>query len=468
MSLYDAPSQSTPWRTEFSTMALLAGPLILSNVTMSLINATDVVLLGRLSAHALAASALGVNFTMACAIFCMGVVTASAPMMASEIGRNAHSVRDVRRTFRQAIWVAITVVIPVWVMLWNAEVIFLALGQEATLARDAALFVSGYQWNILPFLCFVILRNFISALGQPIWALVISLVAVLINAFLNWALIFGKLGLPALGIWGAGIGSSITQFIMFSGLALIVSVHPKFRRYHLFGRFWRPDWVRYKQVWRLGLPIGVTMGLEGAVFAGAVFLMGLINAESVAAHAIALQIAALTFMVPLGLAQATTVRVGIGYGRKDPEAIHRSGWAGFILGVGFMSVTALFIWLFPRALVGIFLDLADPANAKVVSLAVSFLFIAAIFQIVDGAQVVGAGMLRGLHDTTVPMYFALFGYWVVGIGIGAGLAFWAGLEGFGVWIGLASGLAVVSLLMIRRWQSRARLGLLPWTIPQSD
>ena len=454
-------NQVAPWRAEFVTMAWLSGPLILSNITMSLINATDVVLLGRLSAHALAASALGVNFAMACAIFCMGVVTASAPMMASEIGANPYSVRDVRRTFRQSIWVAISVVIPAWIILWNSEAIFLALGQEASLAHDAALFVRAYQWSILPFICFVVLRNFVSALGRPVWALVVSLFAVLINAVLNWALIFGKMGLPALGIWGAGIGSTITNIIMVSGLALIVSIHPKFRRYHLFGRFWRPDWPRYAQVWQLGLPIGITMGLEGAVFTGAVFLMGLINADSVAAHAIALQIAALSFMVPLGIAQATTVRVGIGFGRKDATAIHRSGWAGFILGVGFMSITALFMWLFPRALVGIFLDLSDPANATVVNLAVSFLFIAAIFQIVDGAQVVGAGMLRGLHDTTVPMYFALFGYWVVGIGIGAGLAFWVGLQGFGVWIGLASGLAMVSLLMIRRWHARARLGLLP-------
>ncbi len=449
------------WRIEFRAMALLAAPLILSNLTMALINATDVILLGRYSAHALAASALGVNLSMACAIFCMGVITASAPMMATEIGRNRHSVRDVRRTFRQAMWVAITVTIPVWVLLWNAESLFLVLGQDPTLARDAALFVSAYQWSILPFLFFVILRNFVSALERPVWALVISLVAVLINGVLNWALIFGKFGFPSLGLWGAGIGSTVTELIMFVGMAWVVSVHPKFRRYHLFGRFWRVDWVRYREIWRLGLPIGVTMGLEGAVFTGAVFLMGLIDADSVAAHAIALQIAALSFMVPLGLAQATTVRVGIGYGRKDVAAIHRSGWTGFVLGVGFMAAMALIMWAMPQLLVGAFLDASDPANAKVFSLAVSFLAIAAIFQIADGAQVVGAGMLRGLHDTTVPMYFALFGYWVIGIGAGAGLAFWGGMAGVGIWIGLAVGLAIVAVLMVWRWTMRARIGLIP-------
>jgi multidrug resistance protein, MATE family len=455
-----AIAQPKPWRDEFRVMVALAAPLVLSNVTMALINATDVIMTGQLSAHALAAAALGVNFSMACTIFCMGIVTASAPMMASEIGRKPHSVRDLRRTFRQTLWVAITVTLPFWVLLWHAETIFLWFGQDPLLASDAGIFVHGYQWNMLPFLFFVILRNFVSALERPVWALLISIAGVFVNLVVIWALIFGKLGLPALGLFGAGIGSTITETFMFIGMVIVVSLHPKFRRYHLFGRFWRADWPRYRDVWRLGAPIGVTMGLEGAVFAGAVFLMGLISAESVAAHAIALQIAALTFMVPLGLAQAVTVRVGIGYGRKDARAIHRSGWAGFIMGVGFMSVMAVVMWLIPRPLIGIFLDLADPANATVVPLAVSFLAIAAIFQIVDGAQVVGAGMLRGLQDTTVPMYFALFGYWVVGIGVGAGLAFWGGLAGLGVWIGLASGLAVVSVLMIMRWQARARLGLL--------
>jgi multidrug resistance protein, MATE family len=203
------------------------------------------------------------------------------------------------------------------------------------------------------------------------------------------------------------------------------------------------------------------MGFEASVFSAAVFLMGLIGTAEVAAHAIALQIASMTFMVPLGLAQATTVRIGSGYGRRDPVAIHRSGWAGFMMGVGFMTLTAVFMWLYPRPLIGLFVDTAQAGGAAVMPVAISFLTVAAAFQIVDGAQVMGAAMLRGLHDTSVPMAFAAFGYWVIGIGVGAGLAFGAGWGGVGIWIGLATGLAVVSVLMLWRWSKREQLGLVP-------
>ncbi|WP_108812549.1 MATE family efflux transporter [Sphingorhabdus sp. Alg231-15] len=450
-----------PWRHEASTTLKLAWPLILSNLTMAMIGATDVLMIGWLGARELAAATLGFNLAMSCAIFCMGLVTASAPMMASEIGRMGHSVRDVRRTFRQAVWAAITVIIPFWLLLWNTESILVFFGQQPDLARNAGLYISAYMWSILPFLCFIILRNFISALEQPVWALIISVIAVMANALFNYALIFGKFGVPAFGVIGAGIGSVMTNMLMFGGMALVVILHKRFRRYCLFGRFWRADWQRYRALWKLGLPIAVTMGLEGSVFGIAALLMGLINAESVAAHAIALQLASLTFMVPMGLGQAATVRVGIQYGRRDHAGITRAGWVSFALGTSFMAAMAMVFVLAPDFLIAIFIDANAPGNDKVASLAVSFLAIAAIFQIVDGAQVVGAGMLRGLHDTTVPMVFALMGYWFIGIGVGAGLAFWQGWEGIGVWTGLASGLGIVAVLMLARWMMRERIGLLP-------
>ncbi|MEP2103593.1 MAG: MATE family efflux transporter [Parasphingorhabdus sp.] len=450
-----------PWRREASVTLKLAWPLILSNLTMALIGATDVLMIGWLGARELAAATLGFNLAMSCAIFCMGLVTASAPMMASEIGRMGHSVRDVRRTFRQAIWAAVTVIIPFWILLSNTEAILVFFGQQPDLAHNAGLYISAYMWSILPFLCFIILRNFISALEQPVWALIISVIAVMANALFNYALIFGKFGVPAFGVIGAGIGSVMTNVLMFGGMALVVVLHKRFRRYHLFGRFWRADWQRYRALWKLGLPIAVTMGLEGSVFGIAALLMGLINAESVAAHAIALQLASLTFMVPMGLGQAATVRVGIQYGRKDHAGITRAGWVSFVLGTSFMAAMAAVFVLAPDFLIAIFIDANAPGNEKVAALAVSFLAIAAIFQIVDGAQVVGAGMLRGLHDTTVPMVFALMGYWFIGIGVGAGLAFWQGWEGIGVWTGLASGLGIVAVLMLVRWMMRERIGLLP-------
>jgi MATE family multidrug resistance protein len=242
-------------------------------------------------------------------------------------------------------------------------------------------------------------------------------------------------------------------------LAVVIRTDPQFRRFHLFGRWWRPDWPRYRRMWLLGLPIGLAMGFEGGVFSAAAYLMGLISADAVAAHAVALQIAALSFMVPWGMAQAATVRVGLALGKGDRAGIARAGWSAWAMGTGFMAVMAILIWLIPQQLMTLFLE-DDAANANVIALGVSFLGIAAIFQIVDGAQVVGAGILRGLHDTRVPMIFTFIGYWLIGIGVGVWLAFRAGWGGVGIWTGLAIGLAIVAVLMLWRWVRRDRLGLL--------
>ena len=450
------------WRSELRAMLALAWPLILSNLTMTLISATDVVLLGRLGARELAASALGLNLNMAMTLFSLGLVYAASPMIASEIGARASSVRDVRRTFRQSVWAIITLVIPLSLILWFTEDIMLAFGQDPELAKGAGQFIHGYQWSMLPFLLFQAMRSFLAALERPGWVLAVSVVGIVLNALVSWSLIFGKFGLPALGLFGAGLGTSIVWTVMAAALAAVIMTDRQFRRYRLFGNFWRADWDRYRAVWRLGLPIAITLGFEAAVFAAAVWLMGLIDADSVAAHTIALQIASMTFMVPMGLAQAATVRIGLGYGRKDAAAIHRSGWTAFALGVGFMALMALTLLLFPHQLMGIFIDRNLEENARVIELGVSFLVVAAVFQIADGAQVVGAGMLRGLHDTRVPMFIAGGGYWVVGIGIGSTLAFGLGWDGLGIWIGLAVGLAVVALLLLIRWMARARLGLVSW------
>jgi MATE family multidrug resistance protein len=461
VELATAKASRSWWRAEVKASALLAYPMVLTNLAQSLIHATDVVLLGRLGPDALAAAALGVNLYVFCLIFGMGLMTAAAPMIATERGRRSSSVRDVRRTVRQGMWSAMLLVLPMWLMLWNSRSILILLGQDPVLAAGAESLVRYLMWALLPAFLYLVLRNFLAALERPGWALTVALGAVIVNAVVNSALIFGfePIGLPALGLPGAGIGSSITVTFEFLALAFIVSRHRRFRRYHVFGRFWRPDWARFRQFWRLGLPIAATLTLEVGVFNAAVFLMGLIGTASLAAHQIAIQIAALSFMVPMGLAQAVTVRVGHALGRGDPVGVARSGWTSFCLGTAFMSLMALLMWTVPHQLTSIFIDVDNPANAEVVSLAVSFLAVAALFQIFDGAQAVGAGMLRGLHDTKVPMAFALFGYWVVGMGTALVLGFTLDWRGVGIWSGLAAGLAVVSVMMLARWTRRERLGL---------
>jgi MATE family multidrug resistance protein len=267
--------------------------------------------------------------------------------------------------------------------------------------------------------------------------------------------------MPRLGLVGAGVATTLSSVFMFLGLALVVSLDRHFRRYRLFGRFWRPDWARFRTLWRIGVPIGLTLAFEVTVFNAAALLMGRIGASELAAHAIALQIASLAFMVPLGVSQAVTVRVGRAYGAGDPGGVTRAGWTAFALGTGFMVFTALLMVTVPRTLVGFFLDTANPANERVVAFALSFLTLAALFQLVDGAQAVGAGMLRGLQDTRVPMIYAAIGYWGVGLPVGVAMGFGTELRGIGIWIGLALGLAAVAGLMLWRWMRRDRLGLMP-------
>jgi MATE family multidrug resistance protein len=459
MSAPAAFAQPT-YRAELRATLRLAWPLILANLTTALIQATDVLLMGWLGSRQLAASALGVNLTWPLTFLAFGIVSAAAPVMASAFGAKVHTVREVRRTFRQSLWLAVLGTIPLWLLLWNAEGIILLLGQQPDLARDAGLFLRGYMWTVLPWLLFQAMRNFLAALERPGWVLTISLAGIVANAILGWALIFGRLGLPALGIFGGGLASSIVWALLAIGLFVVLVTDRQFRRFHLFGRWWRADWERLRSLLALGLPIGIAFSFEGAVFAAAAYLMGLIDADSVAAHAIALQLAALTFMVPLGLGQAATVRVGRALGAGSREEVGLAGWTAWTIGVLFMALMAAVMWAEPRALVGLFLE-PSARGSRVAELAASFLLIAALFQIADGAQVIGAGMLRGLQDTRVPMLFAFLGYWVIGLGVGVWLAFGRGWQGEGIWVGLAVGLGVVAVLILHRWWRRERLALVP-------
>jgi hypothetical protein len=257
----DAQSRAA-WLAELRATLTLAWPLVLTNLAQIALTTTDVIVLGRLGVEALAAGALGANLYFAVLIFAIGLVTATAPMMARTFGRRLHVVRDVRRTFRQGLWTCVMIAAPSWLLLWNARAILLVLDQEPPLAAAAQEFVHGLQWGLLPFLGFVVLRSFVSALERPLWALIVTAAAVLFNIGANWVLVFGHLGFPALGLRGSGIATSLSNTVLFLGLALIVARHRRFHRYHLFGNWWRPDWKRLRELWRLGVPIGATFAFE--------------------------------------------------------------------------------------------------------------------------------------------------------------------------------------------------------------
>lgn len=447
------------WADELTATLRLAAPLVLAQLTQIAIYTTDVVMLGWLGASALAASALGVNLFFIFNFTGMGLVTAAAPLIAAALGERRHPVRDVRRSFRTAIHVALIYAIPSLLLMWNGEQLLMLFGQDPVLSQQAGGFLRVLMWSLVPNLLVIVFRTLLTALGRPSATLVVTVGGLVVNALLNWTLIFGHWGAPALGLAGSAIASLTTTCLMAGALALYIAVQPRVRRYRAFGRLHRIDLARLTTMIRIGGPIAMTLLFEVSVFGAAVYLMGWIDTPSVAAHAIALQISSITFMVPLGLSQATVVRVGMAYGARNREWVALAGWVSLALALAFMSVSALLMWSFPRALVSLFLNAADPASAPVMELAVRFLVIAALFQLFDGAQVIGSAMLRGLQDTRVPMLFALFGYWVAGLGIGYLLAFHGGWRGVGIWTGLALGLGVVAVLMIWRWSLRERLGL---------
>ena len=462
--MFDGPSQPyASWREELRATVALALPLIGTQLAQISMMTVDVVLLGRLSAEALAAGALGTNVVYVLITFTLGVLMAVSPMIAQARGRKRHSVREVRRSVRQGFWAVIAIGVPCMAVIWHTEAILVALGQSPVNAAAAQSYAHAMLWGFLPSAGFMLLRFFVAALSRPTPGLVVMLLAVVLNAVLAWAMIFGRLGLPALGVVGAGLATSIANGFSFAALLGFVLLDRRLRRYHILGRFWRPDWHRLGELFRVGLPIGFILLLEVGLFSAALQLMGLLGTAEIAAHQIALQCAAIAFMVPLGIGQAATVRVGLAAGARDPVAVKRAGWVALGLGVAFMSSTALLMWSVPHALVGLFLDLDRPENARVVALAVAFLGLAALFQVVDGVQTIALGALRGLKDTRVPAMLAAAGYWLVGFPVGALLAFRAGMGGVGVWWGLAIGLAVVAVLALARFSRRERLGLVPRT-----
>jgi MATE family multidrug resistance protein len=365
--------------------------------------------------------------------------------------------RAIRRTARQGFWVAIAYTVPVGLLLWNAEQIFVLFGAADESTALAQAYLRAAVWSLLPGLWIVVLRSFVSAHSRPRSVLVVTILGVGVNALGNYTLMFGNFGFPALGVVGAGVSTSIVNIVMFAVLIAFVLRDRQFRRYYILVRFWRSDWPRFREILRVGMPIGLAILAEAGMFAGAALLMWLIGTNELAAHGIALQCAAVAFMVQLGISHAATVRVGLAAGRGNPGGVHRAGWVALALGGVYSVVPIAVFWIMPLTLVDLFLDLEIPGNREVAEVAVVFLGVAAVFQFVDGIQVTAVGTLRGLKDTRVPMIIATIGYWAIGFATSALLGLMTPLGGQGVWIGLALGLAVVALAATYRFHHRARL-----------
>jgi MATE family multidrug resistance protein len=454
-----APASRTIWRDELIETIRLALPIALTQLGQVAMMTSDLALLGRLGNQVVAASALAHTILFAFFIVGMGVVSAVSPLASQAYG--ARDPRMVRRAVRGGLWAATLLGVPMTASQFYGEDMLIALGQTPEAAKLAASYLRGLAWCLVPAWWFIALRGFMQALNRPGPALWITLAAIPANAVLAYALIYGEFGLPRLDMFGAGLGTTIVDLVMCIAAVWVCTTRRPFRKYHVLGRFWRPDWSVFVRLFAIGAPISGTMLLEYGVFAAAALLMGLLGTEALAAHQIALTVASLMFMVPFGVSMAATTRVGHAVGRRDPVGARRAGMMAIALGMAFMAVMTLLVTLSRHVLPLLFLGFGTPASDATLQLAAVLLAVGASFFIADGVQTVAVGALRGLNDTRMPLLFAAICFWLIGFSACWGLGFTAGLGPAGIWIGLSIGLMVYAILLIRRFHALTRRGYLP-------
>ncbi|MCG8461943.1 MAG: MATE family efflux transporter [Holophagales bacterium] len=439
-----SPSPSTGsrlLRRELSAVVRLATPVAATQLGMMAMGTVDSMMLGRVSETALAAGALGNAVSFALLVFGMGLIMALDPLVAQ-----AHGARDkvaMARHVQRGAGLALFLSIPFALLMWDCAWLLRKLGQDASIVEPTAAYIRGIVPGIPGFLLFTVFRQTLQAMSlvrPAFWAI---LWANLVNGLANYVLIFGNWGSPALGELGSAYATSISRWVM---LLLIFGGGAKVLKPLLSGlRRSAIDPRTYGPLLRLGLPLGFQISLELWLFSTVALLMGYLGARELAAHQIALSLAALSFMVPLGVAGAAATRVGNAIGRGDPEGARRAAMASLALGGAVMSISGLCFVLFPAALARLFTP-----ELHVVSMAALLVPIAAAFQIFDGLQVVGAGVLRGAADTRIPAAIAFVGYWLLGLPLGLALGFEAGLGPRGLWWGLTLGLASVAVLFLLR------------------
>ena len=451
MTIEHPALRRTPWLAEARALLILAAPMAGSQLAQMAIMTTDVVLLGRLSREALAAAAIGNTVFYFAWLIGSGPGMAVAPVVAQILGAQPGDRRHVRATVRMGLWVTMLAALPLMLIMLNARWILSHLGQDPELAAGAGLFVSMLAIG-LPFaLGYQALRSFTAALGKPVAALWVMLAAIVVNGVLGYGLIFGALGLPKLGLLGSGLATAISSVFQFFAMVVVIRLTPSLRVYRIFRRAHRPVPVRVRELIRLGVPISMTMIFEAMLFNTMTLVMGTFGAVAVAAHQIALNFASITFMVPLGIGMASTVRVGLAAGRDDMAGARRAGVTAMVLSVGLISVVAVFMVLFGKEIAAPYLGSGRAGDDQVIVLGAQFLLIAAAFQVFDALQVVGAQALRGLKDARVPMILAGVSYWLVGAPVCILLGIGMKMQGLGIWIGLAVGLAVAALAMTWRF-----------------
>jgi MATE family multidrug resistance protein len=430
---------------------VLGLPLVGSHLAQMALHVTDTVMVGWYGVVALAAVVLGASSFFIVFVVGSGFAKAVMPMVAAALGRDDET--QVRRDTRMGIWLSVGYGLAVYPIFWWSEPILLALGQNPEVSLIAQDYMRIAGLGMVPALVVTVLQSYLSALHRTQVVLWVTLAAVLVNIGVNWALIFGNWGFPEMGAQGAAVATVSVQVLSLVILALYAHLLPELRRFRLFQRFWRPDWHAMGQVWKLGLPIGLTGLAEGGLFQASALMMGWIGTVELAAHGIALEVAALTFMLHVGLSSAATIRVARFDGQGDRVALRQAAKVAIVISFGVALASIALVLAAPKAIVALFLDLSKPESAAILAYGTVLLGVAALFQLADGMQVMALGLLRGVRDTGVPMWLAAVSYWLIGIPCSYLLAFPLGFGGVGLWLGLVVGLVCAAAsLMWRFWR----------------
>ena len=456
-----------PLKTEIRLFLKIAIPLAAAYLAEYAMFITTKIVVGKLGYHQLAAVGIAGDLSFEILVILMGLLSVIGVLVAQAEGAGKKS--EVGQSVRQGMLVASMIGIPAMVLIWNLDLVLLATRQDPLVIELAVPYLQGLSGFVLPVLWFAVFRNFIAALAQPMAVMVITLAAVLLNYLLTIWFVHGGFGLASLGLFGAGLATTLVTWLMFLSLILYVYWKPGLRGYGIFRGVWHLHWPTCAEILQLGIPVAGLTLLEAGMFIATSILSGVIGAKTLAAYEVVMSWAGIPFVIALGFAEATMVRVAYAVGRNHIKAVRRAGHLGMVMGVGLLTILVVVPLGFPDQIIRIFITPTDPGFDEVSKLATQFLIVVAIFQVFDGLQAIAARALRGLKDNVAPLWIAGFGYWVLGIGGGSMLAFSYGYGGAGLWWGLALGLMVTASLLCWRFNQYSARPLKPATVvPRLD
>ncbi|ALJ01595.1 MATE family efflux transporter [Rufibacter tibetensis] len=436
---------SAHYREHYKSTFWLAYPVVLSQLGHILVSVADSVMAGRIGTVQLAAASLGNSIFTIVLVFGLGISYAITPLVARADGRKNHT--RIALVLLNGLVLNTLIGILLFLAFWGLSPFIAYLNQPEEVVRLAIPYVNVLFLSMVPLMVFQAFKQFAEGLSLTKQSMYISILANVINVGLNYVLIYGKLGMPALGLNGAAWATLISRILMAGMMAMFIFMSPRFARYRSYLHLQSISWSHMTRMFKIGFPISLQMIFEMGAFSFSAVMIGWLGARDLASHQIALNVASVTYMMASGISAAATIRVGKLRGSGDAHGIHTAGYSSLIMGAMFMATSALLIILCKDLIPHFYVK-----DVTVHALAAQLLIVAAVFQLSDGVQVVALGALRGLEDVKVPSMISLFSYWLIALPLGYALGFWANLGAIGIWLGLLTGLTFAAVLLFFRFR----------------